>query len=174
MPASDNHLRALGRITAAFQLLEMRLGLWVSELIGKDQTVGFIITSQLSFKRLCAVLAALFRHKVKAEDAREKMTLLLRRAVRIEEKRNAFVHSTWSDPVQESKSIRCKIFLSKKATSSVQLEPLVHGEMDAVAESIGQLIRDVQTFSEEVKTKRLVKVRRQPKKFSGPSFILGP
>jgi hypothetical protein len=152
----------------------MGLGLWLSELIGKDQTVGFIITSQLSFKRLCAVLAALFRHKVETEDAREKMTLLLKRAARIEEKRNAFVHSTWSDPVQGSKSIRCKIFLSKKATSSVQLEPLVHGEMDAVADSIGQLIRDVQTFSEEVKTKRLVKVRRQPKKFRGASLILGP
>jgi hypothetical protein len=153
--ASDDQLRALGRITANFQLLEMLLALWTGVLIKTDQAAGFMITSQLSFRRLCALMGTMFRHRIVEVEARSVMERLLKQAAQIEERRNAFVHSTWSNPDQQSKTARGKIILSKDGVR-VHTEKLSSDEMNHVGDSISELIKELNAFMSDLQQRGLI------------------
>jgi len=155
MPATDDQLRALGRITANFQLLEMLLASWTGALIKTDQAAGFMITSQLSFRRLCELMGTMFRHRITDAEARSVMERLLKRAAKIEERRNAFIHSTWSDPDQQLKTARGKLKLSKDGVI-LHTERLSSAQMNQVGDSISDLIKELNAFMFDLRKRGLI------------------
>jgi hypothetical protein len=55
-PVPEDHLKAIGDITVSFALLESHIQNLIGSLIYEHQRIGQIITAELSFKNLRALL----------------------------------------------------------------------------------------------------------------------
>ena len=148
MALNDNFLQALGRITVNIQTLETVLSFITWSLIGPDQKVGMIITSQMSFKRLCNLLGALFRHKVQSPERVEELNDLLRRAATVEQRRNTVIHSTWStsDEAGLPEASRFKITASRKKGLNIQSEGATLDDLNEIADEMREVIRVLISF----------------------------
>ena len=60
---SKEFYEGLGRTIANFQMLEQLTEFFTWSLIGNDQDIGQMITSQLSFQKLCDLAFAIFKYK---------------------------------------------------------------------------------------------------------------
>jgi hypothetical protein len=89
-------LEALGRMTVEFQNLEMVLKFMVQALLDPDPAIGHIVTSLLSFHRLCDVSLALFRQRTKDEELILELEAIVKKAIAAEQERNVYVHSWWA------------------------------------------------------------------------------
>jgi hypothetical protein len=59
---APEHMLALGEMTVSFADVEGQISQLIWNLLGDDQKVGQIVTTQLSFRRQLDLLDALFRH----------------------------------------------------------------------------------------------------------------
>jgi hypothetical protein len=93
---TDDHKKELGRLCINFQYLEVNICLLTWSLIGANQTVGQIITTNMSFSRICDILVGLSKYRF-GEDASTTTTIvkLVKQASHIEQERNKFIHSYW-------------------------------------------------------------------------------
>lgn len=78
-----------------FQALEMDIAWLVWILNDRDTTLGQIVTSQLSFKKLLAVASSIFRYRVADDLLVKRLGELLNSAGHVEDKRNTLIHSIW-------------------------------------------------------------------------------
>ena len=77
-----------------FQELENGLTWLLARLTDPaHDTVGIIVASQLSFGRLTAVIAALFRYRTKDTELIHRCDKLLSEATQLEQIRNTYIHS---------------------------------------------------------------------------------
>lgn len=96
-PIDDRILQGLGRITVEFQSLESVFRFLIQIIVDpKDPAIGQIITSQLSFQRLCDISLALFRHRVLDNKLIDELENLVKQAMTVEQKRNTYIHSLWA------------------------------------------------------------------------------
>jgi hypothetical protein len=94
---SDEMLRALGRVTVNFQLTEMMLNMLTWMLISEDARIGKIITSNLSFSRVCDVFLSIVRLKADGQDELiTEVEGLIKKASELEQERNTLVHSCYT------------------------------------------------------------------------------
>jgi len=84
-PVPDDYLRAIGRITVNFVLLEQSISFLVWHLIGAQQPVAQAITSELSFRQLVALASSLHRQFDVVGEASDRLEEILNRAVKAEE-----------------------------------------------------------------------------------------
>jgi hypothetical protein len=85
---------SLGEMSMSFQELEnSMLELFASLINGKDPTSGYIIGTQLSFRKLCQVVGALVANKTEDTDLRECFAGILKLCQKHEEERNTYIHS---------------------------------------------------------------------------------
>ena len=111
----EKQLKALGRITVNFQSCELWISFLTWQLMGAGQDVGRVLTSQLPFNRLCQVCLALFDIRETDSDLRARLSELVNRAQKAEERRNALVHSVWASPESpnDTSSMRLKFSVRK-------------------------------------------------------------
>src|SRR5262245_5217337 len=99
MGVSDDHLRALGRITEKFATLEFTLDLYIRILLGLDDIdIGYMVAAQLAFRGKVDLVRSLFAHKYQNADRDERIEELqdlLGAASSVKDNRNRIVHSTW-------------------------------------------------------------------------------
>src|SRR5205809_6253592 len=112
-PVPPDHLRAIGDITVNFALLESSLSTFVSQLIGADQRLGQIITTELSFRNLIALASSFNRFREVAPASVATCEALLNRALKAEERRNAVVHSMWAVGHTPASVTRVKVSAKK-------------------------------------------------------------
>ena len=106
-PLSDDFFIALGKVGADFAMLENQVAFLTWSLISQDQRLGQIITAELSFRALRALLSSIFRHRVQDTALIDELEKLLDRAAAVEERRNIVVHSSWG--AGESAATRTRI-----------------------------------------------------------------
>ncbi len=144
-----HHAQPLGRMVANFANLEMYVAWLAHLLISRDQIIGRIVTSKLSFANTTAVVAALARHKLKGPIL-EELLGLLKRASALEQKRNTLTHSVWTLPVegeQDPDTVgRLKFKISTKKGYVEEVEDLPLKEIDAVSDGIGALMKDIMVW----------------------------
>ena len=94
---TDDYKNELGRICINFQALEVHICVLTWNLIGEDQLVGRVVTSNMSFSRICDTLIGLSKYRF-GKDASATTTIegLVKRASQLEQKRNTFIHSYWT------------------------------------------------------------------------------
>ena len=85
VPVPDAHLKAIGRVTVSFALLEQSIAFFVWHLIGTQQRVGQAITSELSFRQLIALASSLHRQVDVVGERSEEFEEILSRALGIDE-----------------------------------------------------------------------------------------
>ena len=91
----DRFLAALGLVSANYQVLEKYVEFFVWTLIGQEQEIGQVLTSQMSFGRLCDTLCSLFRCRVQNLEMIEELESTIKKAAQAEERRNTVIHSSW-------------------------------------------------------------------------------
>lgn len=65
VPIPQPHLESIGKITANFAVLETPIAFFAWSLVSPaDQRLGQIITAELSFRSLVALLSSVFKYKV--------------------------------------------------------------------------------------------------------------
>lgn len=94
-PVPEDILTQIGDITVSFATLELTLSMLVGSLIAEHQRIGQIITAELSFQGLRALLVSLYLERHGKDDDYETLRSLNVRAGELEAKRNQITHSIW-------------------------------------------------------------------------------
>ncbi len=129
MGATDDQLRALGRLTTEFSFLELTVKQVILGLLHKDERdSGMILTAHLSFARLCDAAAAIAHERMKnVPGAVDQLGSILKRVRTLATERNRLIHSIWvlsDDPSAGLSQIR----ITAKRKLDIQLEPQVPPE----------------------------------------------
>jgi hypothetical protein len=144
-PVAPEHAQAIGRVTVNFALLEHIVSSFIWGFLG-DQLKGEIVTAELSFRSQVALLSSLHKHCVNDPQKNAELEELLKRALSLEEKRNIIVHSYWGTGSKDDTITRLKTTAKISKGLQHQLEEVSVGDLDRIADEIGVLSFDVQSF----------------------------
>lgn len=154
---SDDFCVALGRVTANFSLLEEELKIMATALINpKDQQLGEIITAEIPFRGVVGLVSALFAHRCDDVTQRRVLDDILTRAMQVEARRNAMIHSEWLSAPGPEERIRIKTTAKKKTGLQHHTETMKAADISAIADQASELASEVLGFLAAVKIMRLV------------------
>jgi hypothetical protein len=147
MVISNEHYRAIGRISVMFSDVETWTSAFIWQLIGPDQHVGQMVTAGMSFPRQLDLLTSLFRHRFPDPSLLQSLELLTKRISELEQQRNAVLHSSWvlqsSDP---NEATRFKITANRKKGLHHAKEVTRPAELDTIADGFQQVLSDFCAF----------------------------
>jgi hypothetical protein len=141
-------LLALGRVTVEFQRMEQILVFLIQVLIDPDPRIGRIVTTQLSFQRICDMCLALFLYRTKAEELHHELANLVNRAKEAEQQRNSYVHSWWSIQATNDDTRPVGRFKSrlKKGEWTLDSEIIDAFKLDELANRMSSISSDLVRF----------------------------
>lgn len=109
-----DHLTEIGDMIVSFTLLESQIQSFIGSLIYEHQRIGQIITAELSFKNLRALLISLYLERHGEDKDFENLRELMKRSGKIEEKRNQITHSIWAAGIDKNHITRIKTTAKEK------------------------------------------------------------
>jgi hypothetical protein len=138
MLLSDEVYAAIGRVTVNFQMLEAAIMMTTGAMISSDPKSGQIITSQLSFNRLCTTLDALVRHRVPDPALQASLDSALHNASLAEDQRNTILHSIYlaHKDAGRAGATRAKITVRRGKGIRVELKDMDAESINTLADSI--------------------------------------
>ncbi len=146
-PVPDQHLRSIGDITVSFALLESIIQSLVGSMLNDPQRIGQIITAELSFKNLRALMISLYIERHGREDSDfEELKGLMTRAGQIEDKRNQITHSIWGAGKDADTITRIKTTAKEKHGIRFCFEDVSYGYLSDFATEIKVLAGEIQTY----------------------------
>lgn len=143
--ARDSLVKGLGRMTANFALLEMEMCFLIWVMIGSDQPVGAMVTSQMSFKNLVGLMSALGHHHFKGTERLEAIRDACREANRVAHRRNAPTHSTYVSDEETGSPGRLKFHIRKGQLqfTAEELDPMETNNVADEIADVADLVRAV-------------------------------
>jgi len=143
-PVPDQHLKSIGDITVSFALLESQIQSLIGSMLNEKQRIGQIITAELSFKNLRALMVSLFieRHGTENVDF-AKLKDLMTRSGQVEDKRNQITHSIWGAGKDPDTITRIKATAKEKHGILFQFE-------DVSADYLSQFATEIKGLAEEI------------------------
>lgn len=146
-PVPESHLKNIGDITVSFAMLESQLQSLIGSLLNERQRIGQIITAELSFKALKALLVSLYieRHGNDDSDFGQLKRLILR-CGKIEEKRNQITHSVWGAGSDVNHITRIKTTAKENHGIKFQFEDVSSQSLANIAIEIKILAHDLFAF----------------------------
>lgn len=154
---------ALGNMQMAFQELENGLIIVLASLVDlNDDRVGVIMATQLSFRRVAAVLDALCRHRTQNPELISQMESLLSESCRLEEERNKYAHSFYDLREIAGERItyeRMKNRIKSRKGYSPDYDMLDTAKVDALSDRFRILITAVDLFFERLQEEGVVRDR---------------
>jgi len=147
-PGSDEHLRALGKITTNFAMLEEVVSVCIWGLIGEEQRLGRVITTELSFSRKVDLLSSLYRYRINSAEKLSELNELLNQLALAEEKRNSITHSHWGAGSTKQTITRIKATAKRGAGLKFQFEKMNVDDLNEIADFIAKLAYTVLKFGE--------------------------
>jgi len=162
-PAYRDPAASLGDLSMAFQELENGLIVVFAGLADpKDDIVGVIIASQLSFRRLIALIDAVGRYRTKKSGLIDEMQSLLKESCLLEEERNKYIHSFYDLREIAGDRVTYERMKNRIKTGkgfSPDYEMLDTGKVDAITERLRILIAGVDLFFERLQKEGVVRDR---------------
>jgi hypothetical protein len=146
MVVNDEVLRALGSVVVSFQSAEVFIGEIGCRLISENDAVGRIALSNLSFRNLCEASLALFRHRCKDQQMVDQLEKLVTQALKLEQERNTFMHSSWGTSPEMGGTFRLKRKLDRKSGLRTVLARINVGEVQKVAKELEDLSSALASF----------------------------
>lgn len=92
----ETFLTKIGDFVVLFNMLEATTQDIIRLCLNQDERVVQIITAELSFKNLRALVISLFLEKGKDNEHYQEISELMKRAAFIEERRNQIIHGLWT------------------------------------------------------------------------------
>lgn len=134
-------------MTVSFALLESIIQSLVGSLIYEHQRIGQIITAELSFKNIRALLVSLYleRH---GEDDNDLAQLreYMKRAALLEEKRNQITHSVWGAGDDAETITRIKTTAKEKHGIQFHFTTVKAKDLENTAVEIKNVAEEIQRF----------------------------
>ena len=159
MSRKDRFLAALGLVSTNYQVLEKYVEFFVWTLIGQDQEIGQILTSQMSFRRLCDTLCSLFRHRVQDSEMVEELEGIIKKAAQAEERRNALIHSSWWGLESTDLPVtRLKITSKRKRGLKHTYESMDPDDLREVALFIKEVVEELQDLIDKAQDEGIVNI----------------
>ena len=150
----DEHLKSIGDITVSFALLESQIQSVVGSMLNEKQRIGQIITAELSFKNLRALLISLFIERHGKEDSDyAALKELMNRSAEVEGKRNQITHSLWASGGNSDTITRIKTTAKEKHGVRFHFEQVSSESLDDFASEIKALAKEIMDFWIELLTK---------------------
>ncbi len=147
VPIPDEHFRLIGRITVHFALLEDVISRFIWHFISSEQRLGQIITAELSFRGLLALLSSLHKHRVTDPETLAELDKLLKQATRAEEKRNLIIHSCWAgDEGETDTALRIKFTAKKSKGFKFHSEEMAADDLAEICDFIDEIVVEVEDF----------------------------
>jgi hypothetical protein len=147
MVISDQHYRAIGRISVMFSDVEIWTSAFIWQLIGPEQNVGQMVTAGMSFPRPLDLLTSLFRHRCPDPSLVNRLEGLVTRISELEQKRNTVLHSSWiSQSLEPNEATRFKITAHRKKGLQRAKEITRPEELDAIADGFQQVLSEFIDF----------------------------
>lgn len=143
---TEEQLKCIGDITVSFAKLELVTQLLAGSLIAEEQFIGRILTVELPFRTLRAVVISLYKERQKVEDE-DYQTLqeLMKRAAEIEDRRNQIIHSVWLGG-DENTITRIKTKAKERHGLKFDVEDVTTKSLADDATKIKQLTHEVVNF----------------------------
>ena len=144
---SEGVIKALGRLTVDFNMLEQVLAFRIWQLLGvNDQAVGRIATADLQYSLLVAKFYALCLQRNGQPESTE-LEELRSRLIAVGDERNRMIHSVWGGGQDSDSSIALKFTARGKKGLRTSFENFRPKDIEDVAEEIrtltGFLLRNI-------------------------------
>lgn len=140
----DEFFRALGRLTASFAALEHQLKVLAAALISRtDQELGRIVTAELPFAKLVALVGSLARYRIGDEARHRELKALLARAASVEDRRTSVTHSEWGPGSVAETRVRVKMALLKNQGVVAERHGTTAADVDELAAEASALAAEV-------------------------------
>jgi len=153
----SKYLEKIGDITVSFAILENEIEYFIWALLGTNHFIEQIITVELSFKKLRALLVSLYKERYGENDNYKKMRDLMNRAGKIEEKRNQITHSLWGTGKDIDSVTRMKTTAKEKCGLRTKFELITVSDLEKIARDIKKLAREIQDFNLALLERKLKK-----------------
>ena len=128
---------ALGEALVWFEALDEQLSTAIAFLIRRGDTVGQIVTAELSFKAKVNLLGALFKHEAPKSEHLNQLRELVSVCLQAEERRNQVVHSKWRNELDGMGMTRSKDTARSKHGLRHKQESLTPAQVQAIAHYCG-------------------------------------
>ncbi len=147
---TNEFLAALGSVTVEFAVLEMQLQSAIGILLVgtklDQQSIGRIVTAELSFRQSVHLFGALHRDMFPGERE-EQLKSLCATLSSVEQERNSIIHSTWA-PGEQGKMLRFKstakgLLKTKFEHLSAEDVQAISGRIHAAAEDVFNFLMDI-------------------------------
>lgn len=147
MAISDEHYRAIGRISVEFGEIEMWVSSFAWALIDQEQSIGQIVTAGMSFSRQLDLLSSLFQHRCHDTTKLNDFNDLTKRLSKLSDKRNTIIHSLWLRQSKDStEATRLKITAKRKPGLSHTKKIVKPQELESIADDFHTALSDFSTF----------------------------
>lgn len=143
------HLQAIGKVAVYHTYLQYELATGLEALLGVSSEHAELLASELSFRKLLAVLSEAAHGSISDERLLSELVELLKRAGDAEETRNRCVHSVWAvslDLLFSDSVLRQKPKASRRGPLSVQTEVVDVQTIQSTAEELKILLDDCAHF----------------------------
>jgi hypothetical protein len=142
-PVPDDHLKAIGDITVSFAMLESQMQSLIGSLVYEHQRIGQIITAELSFGNLRALLISLYLERHGEDGDFIILRKFMKRAGQTEDKRNQISHSVWAAGKDKDHITRFKTTAKEKYGIKFKFE-------EVSAETLNEFAKDIKILAEEI------------------------
>jgi len=146
-PVPNEHLIQIGDITVSFALLELKIKLLTWSLISRNQKIGQIITAEMSFKNVRALLISIYIENYGQGEKLEELKRLLNLASNIENKRNQITHSVWGAGKDINHITRIKTTAKGSKGLQHKFEEVSISDLKEFSTEIKQVAESIQNFN---------------------------
>jgi hypothetical protein len=160
---SESFLKALGKITSRYALLEELIIGNINILVGGD--CASIVTAGLPFSRSLTILGAIYRQQNNLEENDEYPPLLkklLTQSEKAEEERNKIIHSMWQNTHIRGALIRTKHNISRKKGLKIDREIVSPANLNDVADVIQNAVELALNFMQDILRKYVLTLITPP------------
>ena len=155
-PVPDTHLKEIGDITVSFAMLEFQIQNLIGSLIYEHQRIGQIITAELSFKNLRALLISLYLERHGEDDDFKNLRNFIKQAGQVEEKRNQIMHSVWAAGKDKEHITRFKTTAKEKHGIRFKFEEVSAEDLSNFAKEIKVLAEELQRYQLDLLSRRKI------------------
>jgi hypothetical protein len=145
-PVPNSLLVSIGDMTVSFAMLESTIQSFTWSLIREHQRIGQIITSELSFRNLRALLISLYVERHGKDSDYDILRALMIRSGQLEEERNKVTHSVWGVGNSPNTITRIKITAREKHGFKADFEQYDEECLRDVSDRIKTLAAELQRF----------------------------
>jgi hypothetical protein len=142
----EQFLARIGDITVSFALLELMMESLADSQLQEHQRISQIITTELSFRNLRALVTSLYRERHGEDADFRALRKLMKRAAQLEEKRNQITHSIWGAGNGPDTFARIKMTAKESRGMHIDLQHVSADDLGAVANEIRVLADDTLSF----------------------------